>query len=87
LAASAAVADDDGYNSAADTGKRDPDGEEDASFVTGEQAMSFLDQAERLPVFQQVPRGSLVTKKVKAVGGGGGRMRSRFGGSRTRWRR
>jgi len=67
----AAAADDDGYDSATDTGKRGPDGEEDASFVTGERAVSFLDRADRPPVFHQLPRGALVTKKVKAVGGGG----------------
>lgn len=35
----------------------------------GERAVSFLDVAERPPVFQQLPRGAVVAKKkVEAVG-------------------
>jgi len=67
----AAAVDNGGYDSATDTGKRDPNSEEDASFVTGEQAVSFFYRAERPLVFQQVSRGALVTRKVKAVRGGG----------------
>jgi len=62
--------DDDGYDSEKDDGKRNTnhtangDSSSD-NFVTGERA-SFLDQAERPPVFQTLPRGAVVTKKDKS---------------------
>ena len=67
----AATADNDGYDLAADTGKRGTNGKEDASFAMGERAVLFLDRADRPPVFHHLSRGAIVTKKVKAVGSGG----------------
>jgi len=76
-AAMMASMDDDGYDSEKDDGKRNTTeyGADNSSsnFVTGERA-SFLDQAERPPTFQQLPRGAVVTKKPKmaAIGVNGG---------------